>query len=438
MESSSQHAKNLLFLHPSKIFVNPNRGRKDFSSLGELVKSIQEQGLIHPLAVQQMPDGRYELIAGECRYRAMCLLGWKELPCTDRTNLSALEIKCLELEENLCRAQLNWEEECELYRQIDEVKRQIYGEKLPGTTEQKGWTTKDTAKSLGAKRSMIYCQIQFAKKLNANPNLREEVKNLPLTAAIKKVEMIEKAERNKRLYESGQLKINAELKLGDCQDLIKAIPSSSIDLLLTDIPYGVAAVNEALNAGGKSDATKYKQLLEESDNLTKDRIISIMANLLPELRRVLKPASHFYIFHSFAIYPELIALMKSNDFLVFDTPIIWDKGKTTSAFKGYEYSACYEPILYGHIPPKSKRFNESCKLILNYPSVSSEKRLHSFEKPQDLLKFLITQSTNVGERIIDPFSGSAATLVAAKELKRSCIGFEISEKNYNVSLERLK
>lgn len=439
METSSKHAKNLLMLHPSKIFVNPSRGRKDFSNLPNLVKSIEENGLIHPITVQLMPDGRYELIAGERRYRAMCILGWKELPCTDRTNLSPVEMRILELEENLGREALAWQEEIFIREEIDTLQKQIHGTKMQGSSGQKGWSTKDTAEFLGeTSTKMVYRQISFARKLKAHPEYKSAIENLPLTAAMKKVEMLEIANNNRRLHASGQLQIKAEIKLGDCQTLIKEVPDKSIDLLLTDIPYGIEAVNEAISASGKTDATKYKQVLEDSDNLTKDKIIEIMTNLLPELRRVLKPSSHFYIFHSFAIYPELLTLLKKNDFLVFDTPIIWDKQKTTSAFKGYEFSACYEPILYGHVPPKAKRFNQSEKLIWRFSPLSSNERMHSFEKPQDLLRFAIKESTNIGDRILDPFAGSASTLIAAKAMNRSCLGFEINSNNYNVSLERLK
>ena len=97
---SPRCSKTLLLLHPQKIIVSRTRGRKDFKNIKTLVDSIQQYGLIHPcLVAKSEEEGKYNLIAGERRYRAMCLLGWSQLPCTDRDDLSPLEQKEVELEE---------------------------------------------------------------------------------------------------------------------------------------------------------------------------------------------------------------------------------------------------------------------------------------------------------------------------------------------------
>ena len=428
----------LLFLSPQQIIVASDRGRKDFSNLNTLIESIEKLGLIHPCVVTKSDiEDKYHLIAGERRYRSMCILVWKTLPCTDRDDLSILERKEVELEENLRRTNLIWSEEIELYRQIDDIKKQIYGGGIPGSSE-KGWTTKDTAESLGLKKSNVYKQVQFARFLNANPEYREEIKNLPLNTAMKKVEMLKLAEQNKRLLTQGLINVSADLRLGDCIDLIKDIPDNSIDLLLTDIPYGIDAVSLVLKGKEGHGSAAYKGMISDSDNLTKEQITGILEKLLPELQRVLKPSAHFYIFFSFKVYIPLFTLLRKNDFLVFDRPIIWNKGRTTTIFKGYEFMACYEPIMYGCVPPKEKRYMLGGKLIIEYSIIDSKAKLHPFEKPQELLQNLIRQSTNIGDMILDPFSGSASTLIAAKELNRNCIGFEINTDNYHRSLKRLE
>ena len=58
----------------------PNRGRKNFSGVMELMNSIKEKGLLHPITVKRAGDS-YELVTGECRFRALSLLCWKEVPC---------------------------------------------------------------------------------------------------------------------------------------------------------------------------------------------------------------------------------------------------------------------------------------------------------------------------------------------------------------------
>ena len=435
----TRHSTKIFFLRPDQIVVSSGRGRKDFKNLNSLMESIESIGLLHPCVVAQSEEDeeKYVLIAGERRYRSMCILGWKELPCTSRDDLSPLERKEAELEENLRRENLAWTEEIELYRQIDDIKREIHGSRMPGSKD-KGWTTKDTAENLGISKSSAYKQIQFAKFLKANPKYKEEIKNLPLNTAMKKVDMIQLAERNERLLDQGLIKVSINLKLGSCIDLIKELEDDSVDLLLTDIPYGIEAISAVLNGKEGAGSVAYKGLISESDNLTKMEIIGILEVLLPELKRVLKASAHFYIFFAFKLYIELFQLLEENGFIVHDVPIIWNKGRSTTIFKGYEYMACYEPILYGCVPPKEKRFQQPGKLIVEYTPLMSKQKLHPFQKPEELLTYLIKQSTNIGDVVLDPFAGSGSTLLTAKKLNRNVIGFEINPKNYHLALEQLK
>ena len=64
-------------------------------------------------------------------------------------------------------------------------------------------------------------------------------------------------------------------------------------------------------------------------------------------------------------------------------------------------------------------------------------RNHPCEKPVDLLKFYIANSSNEGDIVFDPFSGTGSTLVAAKELNRQWLGYEIDGEYYNIAVNRL-
>ena len=91
-----------------QIDANPFQPRKDFDdeALKELSQSIKEQGVITPVTVRHMPDGRYQLIAGERRMRASLLAGLKEIPAYIRiaTDSQMMEMA---LVENIQRADLN-------------------------------------------------------------------------------------------------------------------------------------------------------------------------------------------------------------------------------------------------------------------------------------------------------------------------------------------
>jgi ParB family chromosome partitioning protein len=91
-----------------KIDVNPNQPRKDFDevALSELAASIKMHGIIQPLTVSPIPNGRYRLIAGERRFRASRIAGLKEVPVYIRqaNDHNILELALLE---NLQRENLN-------------------------------------------------------------------------------------------------------------------------------------------------------------------------------------------------------------------------------------------------------------------------------------------------------------------------------------------
>ena len=91
-----------------KIDVNPNQPRKDFDeeALSELAASIKMHGIIQPLTVTDIGNGRYRLIAGERRYRASKIAGLKEVPVYVRQSddHNILELALLE---NLQRENLN-------------------------------------------------------------------------------------------------------------------------------------------------------------------------------------------------------------------------------------------------------------------------------------------------------------------------------------------
>ena len=102
-----------------QIVPNPRQPRRDFSDaeLQELQLSLQESGLLQPIAVRPRKDGKFELIAGERRFRAATRLGWTAIPAIIK-DVSDEQLLSLALVENLQRADLNPIEEAEGYRQL--------------------------------------------------------------------------------------------------------------------------------------------------------------------------------------------------------------------------------------------------------------------------------------------------------------------------------
>jgi site-specific DNA-methyltransferase (adenine-specific) len=195
---------------------------------------------------------------------------------------------------------------------------------------------------------------------------------------------------------------------------LSTLADASVDLLITDPPY------ESLEKHRNIGTTTRLKVSKASSNLWFD----IFPNkrfeiLLKEVYRVLKKNSHFYLFCDqetmFAIKP-----IAEKVGFKFWKPIIWDK---VSIGMGYHYRARHEYILFFE---KGKR-----KLIdLGMPDILECKRVHRgypTEKPVQLIEKLISQSSSIGELVVDPFFGSGSTLLAAKNLDRIYLGCDISE-----------
>jgi ParB family chromosome partitioning protein len=101
------------------IVPNPKQPRREFAEadLVELQQSLQASGLLQPISVRPRPDGKFELIAGERRFRAASRLGWSTIPAVVR-DVSDEQLLSFALVENLQREDLNPIEEAEGYRQL--------------------------------------------------------------------------------------------------------------------------------------------------------------------------------------------------------------------------------------------------------------------------------------------------------------------------------
>lgn len=399
------------------ILVSKDRVRKNFSSVKELADSMSRLGMLNPIVVAPCPDrpGYYQLLAGESRYRAAMYLQWAEVPITTIDSLSPLERRLVELEENTRRKDLDWTEQVEATRVIDQIKRELHGT---------AWSLDDTAKVLGMSKTTVGRDIQIAEQLVARPDLKKKLSTMPKLVALRELERISKLES------APTSRPSADLILGSCLDHLPSLPSESVHLILSDPPYGIEAVND-------NTLQPYTANLAPTDNLSPDDINPLMSRLFPEIARLLVPGGHFYLFFSLDFYESLRQLSLANNLEFHSVPLIWRKNITTAAFNGYNYLPCYEVIFFGWKPPKTRKLDKPCRAILDFSVVPPEHREHPFHKPPELLELLITQSTTSGELVLDPFAGSGSTLITAQSLGRRVLGYEINPQHHALAARKL-
>jgi site-specific DNA-methyltransferase (adenine-specific) len=209
----------------------------------------------------------------------------------------------------------------------------------------------------------------------------------------------------------------------DAVNWLTTLADASVDLVITDPPY------ESLEKHRKIGTTTRLKVSKSSSN----QWFEIFPNsrfeeLFVEVFRVLKRGSHFYLFCDQETMFIVKPIAEKIGFK-FWKAIIWDK---VSIGMGYHYRSRHEFILFFE-KGKRKLNNLGTADILECKRVF---RGYPTEKPVQLIKTLIEQSSNVGELIIDPFFGSGSTLIAAKALKRDYLGCDLSEDAHQYFLNR--
>lgn len=147
-ETASTHTSERLWHIPlSEIVPNPHQPRKHFShaDLEDLISSIKEHGVLQPITVTERPDGGYELIAGERRFRASQMAGMSTIPAVVRRASEEEKLE-LALIENIQRQELNPVEEGFAYKRL---------------MEEFGLTQEEVAKKVGKSRPVIANTIRL-------------------------------------------------------------------------------------------------------------------------------------------------------------------------------------------------------------------------------------------------------------------------------------
>jgi ParB family chromosome partitioning protein len=156
--------ETLLEIPVDQIDVNPRQPRKAFdpASLDELARSLRTAGMLQPVVVRREPGGRWQLIAGERRWRAAQRAGLERIPAVVREATDAESLE-LALVENLLREDLNPMEEAEAYQQV---------------LTEFGWTQEHLAQRVGKDRSTIANALRL---LRLPPAIQQDLRSGRLT-----------------------------------------------------------------------------------------------------------------------------------------------------------------------------------------------------------------------------------------------------------------
>ena len=228
---------------------------------------------------------------------------------------------------------------------------------------------------------------------------------------------------------------------GDCLELMKKIPDKSIDMILTDPPYGTTQ--------NKWDSIiPFDKLWEQYNRIIKDNgcILIFGAEPFSSALRMsnIKNYRYDWIWKKNKATQYLNAnRMPLNDYEIISVfykklpnynPQMGEGKKYSNKHKPEDSGDCYGKVSYSERKDVTTRYP---RRIIEF-NVDIKAEYHSTQKPVALLEYLIKTYTNEGDLILDSCMGSGSTGVACLNTNRNFIGIELDEKYFEIARNRIE
>jgi site-specific DNA-methyltransferase (adenine-specific) len=224
---------------------------------------------------------------------------------------------------------------------------------------------------------------------------------------------------------------------GDCLELMKDIPDGSVDMILTDPPYGTTAC--------KWDSIiPLEPMWEQLNRIIKTNGAIVMTASQPFTTKLIssnyKGFKYCWVWNKFHFANQMLAkkqpLKITEDIVVFNSKIYNPQGLIEVNKTTKQGSKITNNNGGGVRPTEYKQTHT------NYPRNILEFKkdrpsIHSTQKPVALMEYLIKTYTNEGETVLDFTMGSGSTGVAAKNLNRDFIGIELDDEYFEIAENRI-
>lgn len=428
-----------------------DRFRKDLGEeeLTALVESVKEKGVIQPITVTPLINGKHLLITGGRRLAASRKAGLTEIPAIERVLEDKLDLRELELIENTHRKSMTWQEQFPLIKEIHDLQMQKFGER---------GAQKRAADMLGYNPSYVSKVLTTMKMAEELPEIltiedhsearsayskaletqltRNKIKDARENFIEKKPDLANMSENEAKRYRIGILLERAASAyiVGDCIAAIEKHRAESISFAEVDPPYGIA-LDEVREARGQNTPG-----LENYNEVPMEEYDQFLLKTASAVYRALKP-------HTYCVWwygPTHEHLVKKNlklaGFSIDDVPAIWYKVNTTGGSMNPDMKLIgqYEPfILARKGSPKLAKAPHTN--VFAHSGVPHQNRIHTTERPLSLMKEIL-ETFVVPEKnthILIPFMGSGVTLLAAYQHGVNGHGYDLSGEMRDKFLTRL-
>lgn len=438
----------LYFCSPQDIIVPEDRQRKSFKKdkMEQLKASLLESGQIQPGVCYLNEDGKPVLVAGERRLRA-CLDIQKDFCYHLKEAVDEFELKKIELEENLCREDLTWQEEVSakeelhaLYQNLrpshtltrtaailqvskgnlsEDIELSIFAKSVPEAAQAK---TKSEAKKILKKIKEMVSHGEALKDLKREAEKKQSAaqgfslgldgkKGGKVSSEVAKGFLEAGANRGKiqslSPKEAHFLECNNRSLLGTLEDNFEELRSRGpFDIIFFDPPWGVNfdTVYD-LRAGSTAYADDRKKVFKQ------------LGQWLDLIKELSNENSHLFMFFGIVNYSIIISHLNRRGWSPNRIPLIWHKqGSHRTRQPTAEFGRSYEPIIFARLGTKPI-ISQGHPNILTTPQPTPKmKSIHPSAKHPQIYLDLLKAVAKPGDKVLDPMSGSGMLAVACDKL----------------------
>lgn len=409
------------------IIDRQSRQRRELTGLEELAESIRTVGLINPPVI----DANNVLVAGERRLTACRdLLGWTHIPVQDASTIDPLDLHLIELEENVKRIDLPWQDQCKAMADYHELRSRSDPE----------WTQAKTARALGVKDAEVSNRLSVSAALREADPLVSAADKYSVALGITQRKLARKKDSASNAIKSmlsptytpapetlPSIDVDAqtpeEISIpflnADFGEWAMTYSGPRFNFLHCDFPYGIKAGAHDMGAGqafgGYDDAPDvYWGLL--------DALEQAMDNVVAE-------SAHMMFWFSMDYYQATLERLTEMGWTVNPFPLIWYKSDNS----GILPDASRGPRrIYETAFLCSRGDRMVVQSVSNVFPAPVSKTIHMSEKNPDMLRHFFRMFVDESTTMLDPTMGSGNAIIAAQSMKAGyCLGLEISEEFFS-------
>lgn len=484
---------------PISSILLEDRKRIDYTDNDGIKDSLSRFGTIQPLVLEPRPDGTYRLVAGGRRLKFLTELGHTTLYHASTydaqrpgyvlgAELSKDQMHELELEENIRRKAMSWQEQAIAIADLHALKSRR------NAMEGAAWGVRQTGELLGVSKSHVGYAISFARHLSdpssplwkmdtalqasqwllqqqenaalaekarrmadaaalevdsSLPDLsdllsaepatvvadpKEEARQRYLSNPLNPPEQFELYYEQKQALDKRKLRIpiTPRLHLGSCLDFLQSHPAT-FDHIITDPPYAIDMANLSQANLGLSNIDTV------ADQHTVDGNLYLLSNFFLHAYSALKESGFLVLWADYSMWDFLCQHADRAGFSVQRWPVVWVKTHTclnSMAHKNFTKTTEIALVCRKGNATLAKA-GPAGHIIASHDEYK-DRMQHPFVKPFAVWEHLIEAVSIKGQTILDPFAGEGSCILSLIRLERNFFGCEIEAHHYNRLLENVK